>query len=255
MSVLRALIWDVDGTLAETEEEGHRPAFNQAFADHGLGWHWDAALYADLLSTTGGKERMQRWWRQVDPRAAAAPGAAEQIARLQARKTALYVERVRQGRVVLRPGVQRLLTEARTAGLTLAIATTTSPENVQALLAATLGPDSLGWFTAIGAGDAVPAKKPAPDIYHWVLARLGVPAGACLAIEDSGPGARAAQAAGLPVLVTRSRYSGHDAMPPLLADLDGLGSPEADARGVVLGQPWQGVANVPLLRQWFAAMA
>lgn len=252
--MLRALIWDVDGTLAETEAHGHRIAFNQAFADDGLPWVWDEALYGALLSITGGKERILAWWQRIDPAAAAAPGAAARIARLHARKTAHFVGLVEQGALTLRPGVARLLAEARAQGLTLAIATTTTPANVQALLAATLGPQATSWFACIGAGDQVPAKKPAPDIYHWVLRQLahghGLLPGDCLAIEDSAPGVAAAQAAGLAVLVTRSRYSQGDALPPVLADLDGLGQPGQPALGRVAGQPWQGVVTLGCLRNW-----
>ncbi|OGB05779.1 MAG: haloacid dehalogenase [Burkholderiales bacterium RIFCSPHIGHO2_12_FULL_69_20] len=246
--MLRALIWDVDGTLAETEHDGHRVAFNQAFADEGLDWFWDEARYRELLAITGGKERMLSWWQRLDAAAAAAPDAAQRIARLHARKTAVYVALVAQGRVALRPGVRRLLDEARAQGLTLAIATTTSPANVDALLHATLGPDSSGWFACIGAGDVVPRKKPAPDIYHWVLQRLGLPASDGLAIEDSAPGARAACAAGLPVLATRSRYSRTDALPPVLADLDGLGEPGLPAAGLWAGRPWTGQVTLAALR-------
>ena len=250
--MLRALIWDVDGTLAETEHDGHRVAFNQAFADEGLDWHWDEVLYGELLAITGGKERMLAWWQRLDATAAAAPDATQRIARLHARKTAIYVTLVEQGRVALRPGVRRLLAEARAQGLTLAIATTTSPANVDALLHATLGPGSSGWFACIGAGDVVPHKKPAPDIYHWVLQRLGLPTSDCLAIEDSAPGARAASAAGLSVLATRSRYSRTDVLPPVLADLDGLGEPDQPATGHWAGQRWRGWVTVDHLRQAFA---
>ena len=224
--MLRALVWDVDGTLAETEHDGHRVAFNQAFADEGLPWHWDEALYRELLATTGGKERMRAWWHRLDPSSAATPEATARIARLHARKTALYVDLVARGAVQLRPGVARLLQDARQAGITLAIATTTSPENVTALLAATLGPDSPAWFSCIGAGDVVPHKKPAPDIYHWVLQRLGLADADCLALEDSAPGCMAALAAGLPTVVARSRYTVADVLPAhrlLRADLADLG--------------------------------
>ena len=257
--MLRALIWDVDGTLADTEEQGHRPAFNTAFAEAGLPWFWDAALYAQLLATTGGKERMLAWWQQRDPVAAAAPGAAARIAKLHARKTAIYVASVQAGALALRPGVARLLQQARAQGVLLAIATTTTPDNVTALLQATLGAGSPAWFACIGAGDVVPHKKPAPDIYHWVLQRLGLPGADCVAIEDSGPGAAAALAAGLPTLVTRSRYSQGDTMPAgllaaLLADLDQLGEPGAPAQGLVQGQAgattWQGVVDLAQLQRW-----
>ena len=223
--MLRALIWDVDGTLAETEHDGHRVAFNQAFAEAGLGWHWDEPLYRDLLATTGGKERLRAWWQQVEPANAAAPETSARIARLHARKTALYIDLVARGAVQLRPGVARLLQAAREAGITLAVATTTTPDNVDALLQATLGPGTPAWFACIGAGDVVPAKKPAPDIYLWVLQRLGLAAADCLALEDSAPGSAAAVAAGLPTVVTRSRYTQADVLPasPLLrADLADL---------------------------------
>lgn len=249
--MLRALIWDVDGTLAETEHDGHRVAFNQAFADEGLDWHWDAAQYGRLLAITGGKERLLAWWRGLDPVAAASPEAGERIARLHARKTAHYIAQVERGAVALRPGVRRLLWEARAQGLPLAIATTTTPANVDALLHAALGPGSLAWFACVGAGDVVPRKKPAPDIYHWVLERLGLPAADCLAIEDSAAGAQAAVAAGLPVLVTRSRYTRAERLPPVLADLDGLGEPGLPAAGLWAGRPWTGWVTVDGLRRAF----
>ena len=122
-------------------------------------------------------------------------------------KTAHYVRLVEQGRLSLRPGIARLIDEARHAGIRLAIATTTSPDNVEALLRASLAPESASWFEVIGAGDIVPAKKPAPDIYCWVLDRLGLPADACLAIEDSENGLESALAAGLRCLVTVSEYT------------------------------------------------
>ncbi|MEY4415990.1 MAG: hypothetical protein RIQ53_3283 [Pseudomonadota bacterium] len=257
--MLEALIWDVDGTLAETERDGHRIAYNQAFADEGLDWHWDEATYGRLLSTAGGKERLARWWAERDPGAAVRPSTARAIAHLYALKTAHYVATVDRGTIGLRPGVHRLLVEARAAGLQLAIATTTSPRNVDALLKATLGEAAPGWFAVIGAGDAVPAKKPAPDIYHQVRTALGLRAGQCLALEDSAIGAQAAVAAGLAVLVTRSHYTRDETLPPVLADLDGLGTPERPARGWVPGddgaRPWQGQVDLPSLRRWCAAWA
>lgn len=227
---LRALIWDVDGTLAETERDGHLPAFNQAFAEAEppwCHWQWDDTTYAGLLRITGGKERMLHWWRQHDPVTAAAPDAAACIAALHTRKTQLYTQRVRAGVVHLRPGVQALIEAARAAGLQQAIATTTQPDNVQALLTHTLGPDASAWFSVIGAGDVVPAKKPAPDIYRWVLQRLGLQAHEALAIEDSAVGVAAAQGAGLRVLWVRSAYTAGDRLSGCsgvheLPHLDGL---------------------------------
>lgn len=226
---LEALIWDVDGTLAETEE-GHRAAFNAAFAAAGLDWHWDAALYARLLEVTGGKERIRRY---ADTHGEAIGDAA--IARLHADKTARYVASVAAGAVSLRPGVARLLQEAREAGLRLAIATTTTPANVTALLRTTLGPDAAGLFECIGAGDMVAAKKPAPDIYRFVLDRMGLAPGRCLAVEDTPNGLRAALGAGIAAVITTSLYGGTAGFDGALMVLDGLG--EADAPCRVLHGP------------------
>ncbi|MBL8403166.1 MAG: HAD family hydrolase [Dechloromonas sp.] len=207
MHGIQALIFDVDGTLAETERDGHRPAFNAAFAELGLDWRWDETRYGELLAITGGKERMRHYAQRYDPDIAARPYLDTLIKRLHAAKTAHYVRLVGEGRLVLRPGVAELIAEARAAGIRLAIATTTSPENVSALLDASLAPGSSDWFEVIGAGDVVAAKKPAPDIYRWVLERLALPPGACLAIEDSENGLRAALGAGLCCAVTVGEYT------------------------------------------------
>ncbi len=200
MIALAALIFDVDGTLAETEEM-HRLAFNAAFAAAGLDWHWDQGLYARLLEVTGGKERIAHYQRL-----AGLPALdAAQIAALHADKTRRYTDRVQQGGVALRPGIRRLLTEAKAAGLRLAIATTTSRANVVALLDAAA---PLPEFDVIAAGDEVAAKKPAPDIYLLALRQLGLPAEACIAFEDTANGLASARGAGLDCVVTLSTYGG-----------------------------------------------
>ena len=249
---LRALIWDVDGTLAETEDEGHRVAFNAAFEQAGLPWRWDSASYGELLKVTGGKERLRAWWQGLDPVAAAAPQAEATIRRLHEMKTAHYLARLDRGAVGLRPGVRRLLADAHRQGLRQAIATTTTPDNVTRLLAVTLGAAGAGQFEVVGAGDVVPNKKPAPDIYTWVLRRLGLAAAECLALEDSAAGAGAARAAGLPVIVTRSRFTADDEVGDVLADLDGLGDADRAAGGTALGQAWSGVVDLGILRAWHA---
>jgi len=253
VTTLRALIWDVDGTLAETERDGHRIAFNRAFEDEGLPWHWDVARYGELLKITGGKERLRHWWHALDPVAAARPDAQDVVLRLHARKTAHYAELVREGVVVLRPGVRRLLIEARLRGLQLAIATTTTEANVRELLHATLGEAASGWFTTIGAGDTVARKKPAPDIYRWVLERMRLRAADCVAVEDSAAGVAAARDAGVPVLLTRGLYTRGELAGPVLADLDGLGSHHEAARGLVGARPWHGLVDVARLREWHQA--
>lgn len=207
MKTPQAIIFDVDGTLAETERDGHRPAFNQAFAEFGLDWHWDENLYGRLLEITGGKERIRHFAERAAPAVANRPDFAALVKKLHAAKTAHYLQLVNESRLPLRPGVARLIAEARQAGIRLAIATTTSPENVDALLRASLAPDAPAWFEVIGAGDIVPAKKPAPDIYRWVLDRLKLPAAVCLAIEDSAHGLAAALGAGIPTVVTVSEYT------------------------------------------------
>ena len=247
---LQALVWDVDGTLAETEDEGHRIDFNLAFEEAGLPWRWDSSVYGELLRVTGGKERLLAWWRRIDPVSADLPEAGATIRRLHELKTAHYLALLRGGAIALRPGVQALIEEARRQGLRQAIATTTTPENVTWLLEMTLGAVASRWFEVIGAGDMVPHKKPAPDIYLWVLERLALPAADCLAIEDSAAGARAARAAALPVVVTRSRYSAEEDVGSVLADLSGLGEAATTARGTVRGQAWSGAVDLDTLRHW-----
>lgn len=205
---LEALIFDVDGTLAETEEL-HREAFNAVFREAGLDWTWDRRLYGDLLRVTGGKERIRHYVDAV-LRKSVTDDTDALIARLHRRKTALYGELIAGGSAALRPGVGELIAAARAAGIRLAIATTTSRPNVTALLDATLGAGREAVFEVIVAGDEVAAKKPAPDVYLKVLRRLRLPSRCALAIEDSANGLRSAVAAGLPVLVTKGVYTAAD---------------------------------------------
>ncbi|MCZ0964466.1 HAD-IA family hydrolase [Paracoccus benzoatiresistens] len=202
--MIKALIWDVDGTLSETEET-HRAAFNQAFAEARLDWSWDQETYRRLLQVTGGKERMARF--AADREMAIETHAVAEIHKL---KTAIYGRMIENGSASLRPGVREVIETARQRGFRNAIATTTSRPNIDALIVSTLGRPADQIFDAIAAGDEVAAKKPAPDVYLLALRRLGLSASDCIAIEDSMPGLAAARAAGLRVLVTPSIYTDGD---------------------------------------------
>lgn len=226
---LQALIFDVDGTLADTERDGHRPAFNLAFAEAGLDWDWDVALYGDLLSVTGGKERIRYYLQKYRPDFVLPDQADAWIAGLHQAKTRHYVRLLSEGLIPLRPGVKRLLTEARAHNLRLAIATTTTPENVTALLEATLGKESIDWFEVIAAGDIVPKKKPDPAIFTYALQALNLPADACLAFEDSRNGLRASHGAHLRTVVTINDYTREDDFSEAALVLESLGEPDAPA--------------------------
>jgi HAD superfamily hydrolase (TIGR01509 family) len=196
-----ALIFDVDGTLADTEEL-HRQAFNEAFISCGLGWRWGPALYAELLHITGGKERIASYISQLRMPAAERGRLLRLIPPIHAAKTRLYRELVALGHLRPRPGVVRLMKEAREAGLKLAIASTTSPENVELLLLSSFGDDAPSWFGAIATGDVVAHKKPAPDIYELALQMLGIAPERAIAFEDSAIGVHAAKTAGLFTVAT-----------------------------------------------------
>ncbi|MFN3867765.1 MAG: HAD-IA family hydrolase [Hyphomicrobiaceae bacterium] len=223
--MLQALIFDVDGTLAETEEV-HRAAFNAVFDEMGLGWHWDRPMYGRLLDVTGGKERITHFIAtEQPPRVPQSDGGsmADAIAAMHRRKTDIYNQMVASGGLQLRPGVEAVVRAAKQAGVRLAIATTTSLPNVESLLSATLGSDGIAMFEAIAAGDMVAKKKPAPDVFLLALEKLALPARACLALEDSLNGLHSAQAAGLSTFITRSAYTAHQDFKGALAVRDTLG--------------------------------
>lgn len=213
---LRALIFDVDGTLAETEEL-HRQAFNQAFAARALAttwpdpqrqWNWDQENYRKLLTVTGGKERIAAYlgdWLGIAP-----DTHKEQIAAIHADKTLRFAELLALGRLTLRPGVSELISQARQMGLQLAIATTTSRSNVDVLARIAFSSEADAIFDVISCGDEVAEKKPAPDVYQLALERLCMEPAECWAFEDSHNGLRSAKAAGLRCVVTPSAYTTHE---------------------------------------------
>lgn len=219
--MIQALLWDVDGTLAETERDGHRPAFNQAFAALGLDWHWDELRYGELLRITGGRERLlaDMATRSDAPPAVERERLAQQLHRL---KNRFYAERVAAGHIALRPGVRELVDEAGARGLRQAIVTTTSRSNVQALLLRHFGPQWQQRFPVQVCGEDVAAKKPDPEAHRRALQALGLGALDTLAIEDSLAGAHAARAADVPVVVTRSAYFASEPVEAAIAAGPGL---------------------------------
>lgn len=249
---LRALILDVDGTLADTERNAHRPAFNAAFRDAGLDWEWSVELYGELLAVTGGKERIRRYVDQYQPGFSPQGSLDDYIAGLHKAKTGHYTALVAQGAVPLRPGVRRLLAEAREAGLRLAIATTTTLDNVTALLERCLDPQAASWFEVIAAGDVVPRKKPAPDIYLYTLEKLGLSAAECLAVEDSANGLRSALGAGLRTIVTVSDYTVADDFTGAAIVLDHLGDSGHIPRTLAGSCTLDGPVDVAALRRLHA---
>ncbi|WP_029461991.1 HAD-IA family hydrolase [Serpentinimonas barnesii] len=234
--MLTALIFDVDGTLADTESV-HLEAFNHAFAQEGLGWHWDVPLYTQLLDISGGKERLLHHWRSVQPDLKEVDSGAvrDTVARLHEIKTAYYEQVVSAGALSLRPGVLALMQAAFEQGVQLAIATTTSPVNIAALLRSAIGPDWRSYFLAIGDASNAPIKKPHPQVYQKVLADMRLDPAHCVAFEDSANGLQAASAAGLATVITPTSYTA-----------------QHDFRGALRVLPDLSQLSLAQLRQWLS---
>jgi HAD superfamily hydrolase (TIGR01509 family) len=253
MHQLKALIFDVDGTLSDTERDGHRVAFNRAFTDAKLDWSWDVETYGVLLKVTGGKERIRYFIESFQPVFNMPADLDGFIRELHQSKTRHYVELLQSGAIPLRPGVERLLNEARSAGLRLGIATTTTPENVTTLLGATLGPESVDWFDVIAAGDVVPRKKPAPDIFLYALREMHLSADECMAFEDSENGLLSSMQAGLKTIVTVNGYTRNDKFDEAAIVLDQLGEPGSVFTVINGGAGDTTHVDVALIKQLFAS--
>ena len=249
MTRLQAFIFDVDGTLAETERDGHRVAFNQTFQAAGLDWHWSVKMYGNLLQVTGGKERIQFFIDQYEPPLPNLNNWTGFIADLHKVKTERYTTLLKSGNVRLRPGVKRLIAEAREASIRLAIATTSRLENAIALLETAFSSDAPAWFEVIAAGDIVPHKKPASDIYHYVLDKMALPAHSCIVVEDTEHGLAASTGAGLATITTVNDYTRHQDFSTAALVLDHLGDPDQPCQ-VFKGIPVEhGYLNIAIAEQ------
>jgi HAD superfamily hydrolase (TIGR01509 family) len=246
MNHLKGIVFDVDGTLADTEEI-HRQAFNRAFREFDLDWDWTPKLYAELLGVSGGFERMRHFGADLRARFDSEAAFDRFFRELHRCKTRLYGEMLIRGQVKLRPGARRLIDEARRHGVRLAIATSTAMANVKTLLDANLPAGWLHWFDAVVTCDKVPEKKPSPAVYNAAVAGLGLEPRCCVAIEDTVNGLRAARGAGLTTLVTTHYFTRHEHFPDAALVVDGLGTPDKPCRvrdGRILDE---GIVDLALL--------
>lgn len=244
MGQLGAVVFDVDGTLVDSERHGHRPAFNAAFAEAGLPYEWDEDVYGALLDVPGGRRRIHEF---LVGEGHADEEAGALAARLHTRKTEIFRGLAVAGRIPARPGAKRLLDELAAAGVTVAVATTGRRVWVEPLLDRLFG---LARFTTVVAGDDVPALKPDPSAYVAVLDRLAAPADAVVVVEDSDNGVAAAAAAGLACLAVVNDYTAGQDLPGAGLVVDGFGRP---GRAQVLAGPSEalddGAVTVATLRR------
>lgn len=249
MGRLQALIFDVDGTLADTERDGHRIAFNQAFHEVGIPWNWSIDLYGQLLAIGGGKERIRYYIEQYEPDFLSTENLDDLIVNLHQLKNQYYRKLLDQGLIPLRPGVQRLIQQAKQAGIRLAIATTSALPNVLALLENT--PIQPYDFEIIAAGDIVPAKKPAPDIYFYVLEKLGLNSENCLVFEDSHHGFLASKTAGLKTIITVNDYTKNQEFTDAVLVINHLGEPDQSLTVLTGNMPLKGYLDLEFIESIF----
>lgn len=234
---MTTLIFDCDGVLADTERDGHRPAFNQTFREFGLPVEWSEEVYGHKLQIAGGKERMASELTPEFARANGLPddpeGQAAELLKWHKRKTQIYTEMVAAGRLPTRPGIRRIITEAQDAGWTLAVASTSAEPSVRAILEQAVGRERADRFDLVLAGDIVAKKKPAPDIYLLALERLGVPAQEALVIEDSRNGLLAARGADLRCVMTVNGYTEEEDSREAILVISSLGDPGGERTRVI----------------------
>lgn len=205
---MEAILFDCDGVLADTERDGHRQGFNQAFAENKLDMDWGVERYGVLLETGGGKERMTAHWNEVGwPESMPEENRKAKVLELHLRKTDIFMDLIDAGKIPLRAGVLRLVDEAIAADVRLAVCSTSNEKAVSNLVSTLMGPERAAKFQ-IFAGDMVKSKKPSPDIYNLAVDTMGLDKSRCAIVEDSHIGLGAAKAAGIACVVTKSSYTG-----------------------------------------------
>jgi HAD superfamily hydrolase (TIGR01509 family) len=247
---LEAILFDVDGTLIDTEEL-HRQAYNETFVQFGLGWDWNAKLYADLLSVSGGEARIAHYIDQLDLPPAEKTRLRRIIPAIHRIKTKCYGELIASNSVRLRSGVARLMEEGRRSGVRIGLAASSASANVQTLVASAFHQDVGNVADAIVCADEVARKKPAPDIYELLLTLLRVAPSACVAFEDSNNGLNAAKAAGLFTVVTPTRWTMAQKFDNADLVLPGLGDPQNPPEPSItsrIGWPYLELAQLEALR-------
>ncbi len=239
---LQAIIFDVDGTVAETADL-HRAGFNRAFQEQGLSWHWDREIYAQLAPVEFSLPKL-RLFSVATRRSGGQVPSHEDLARIAARKAHIFCDLVREGAARLRPGVARLMQEAQHEGLLLGAVSTSTRAETQALLSATLGFHGLGWFTCLKTAENAQVPSAERSLYQAVLDDLGLKGRQAMAIDDSGHGATAASRCGLPVLATPSMYTASNRFATAALTVSDLGHPaepftviNGDAHGQVCVSP------------------
>ncbi len=246
---LQAILIDMEGSIVESEEI-HRRAFNAAFRECGMAWHWDRAIYKQLLSIAGGLERLKHYITRTAPDIMKRPDGFSFLDSMHKAKNIAYAQLVEREGVSPRPGVERLLTEARRRDIKLAVVTSATLETVHTVIGKALGDDALQWFEVIADGGKVPAKKPAPDIYIWATEEMGVPVSACLSFEDTPRGVKGSMAAGVPAVATVSSYTYDEDFDGALAVISHLGNPDQPFKMLAGSAFGADYVTVDLLRKW-----
>lgn len=246
---LRAILIDMEGAIVESEEM-HRRAFNAAFREFGMPWHWDYAIYRELLSIAGGLERLKHYITRTAPDILKRPDGFSFLSSMHKAKNIAYDQLVEREGVSPRPGVQRLLAQAYEDGIKMAVVTSATLGTVQTVIRKALGDDARQWFEVIADGGKVPEKKPAPDIYIWAMEEMGVSASGCLSFEDTPRGVKGSRAVGLPSVATVSSYTRDEDFDGALAVISDLGEPDRPFQLLAGSAFGHKCVTVELLRKW-----